>query len=268
MTKLEKKKNNRNSPIHQKRSDSRIVSKEKIKYRKSTKMSFWDNFTGRKTTRPLGTTSTTAISDHPSDSGDIAPTTSFTRQKNTFDPTDISSVSSFLAPAVADAAALHPLAGLDKGLSYLDLEETALSTLPGSQTALPSRGFGDDLCYGTGTTYLLALSLGGAWGFAEGLSRSPPNAPPRLRLNAVLNAMTRRGPFLGNSAGVLALVYNGVNYLVGSARGKHDAANSIVSGVVAGAIFKSTRGVKPVLVSSGIIGAAAGVWAVGLKALL
>ncbi|KAG0127780.1 Tim17/Tim22/Tim23/Pmp24 family-domain-containing protein [Tuber indicum] len=231
-------------------------------------MSFWDNFTGRKTPRQLSTTSTTAASrDHPSDGGDIAPTSSFTRQ-NTFDPTGITSVSSFLAPAVADPAVLHPLAGLDKGLSYLDLEETALSTLPGSQTALPSRGFGDDLCYGTGTTYLLALSLGGAWGFAEGLSRSPPNAPPRLRLNAVLNAMTRRGPFLGNSAGVLALVYNGVNYTVGSLRGKHDAANSIISGVVAGAIFKSTRGVRPMLISSGIVGAAAGVWAIGLKALL
>ncbi|KAG0637975.1 Tim17/Tim22/Tim23/Pmp24 family-domain-containing protein [Tuber brumale] len=231
-------------------------------------MSFWDNFTGRKTPRQLSTMSTATISPgHPSDSGDIAPTSSFTQQ-NTFDPTGITSVSSFLTPAVADPAVLHPLAGLDKGLSYLDLEETALSTLPGAQTALPSRGFGDDLCYGTGTTYLLALSLGGAWGFAEGLSRSQSNAPPRLRLNAVLNAMTRRGPFLGNSAGVLALVYNGVNYTVGSVRGKHDTANSIISGVVAGAIFKSTRGIRPVLVSSGIVGAAAGVWAIGLKALL
>ena len=239
-------------------------------------MSFWDNFTGRKSARssqPAG--SDDSGGGHPTDGGDIAPTTHFSQQggggssssssSSAFDQS--MSVSSFLTPAL-DAAALHPLAGLDKGVSYLELEDTALSTLPGSQSALPSRGFTDDLCYGTGTTYLLALSLGGTWGLWEGLSRMPPNAPPRLRLNAVLNAVTRRGPFLGNSAGVLALVYNGVNSTVGYYRGKHDAANSILSGVVTGAIFKSTKGLRPMLYSSSLVGAAAGLWAVGGKALL
>jgi import inner membrane translocase subunit TIM23 len=44
---------------------------------------------------------------------------------------------------------------------------------------------------------------------AEGLRRTQ-NSPPKIRLNGVLNAVTRRGPFLGNSAGVIALVYNGM----------------------------------------------------------
>jgi hypothetical protein len=43
----------------------------------------------------------------------------------------------------------------------------------------------------------------------EGLRRTAPNAPPKIKLNSVLNAVTRRGPFLGNSAGVVAMVYNG-----------------------------------------------------------
>lgn len=51
--------------------------------------------------------------------------------------------------------------------------------------------------------------VGGAWGLAEGWNKSPITATPRLRLNYVLNAVTRRGPFLGNSAGVIAMVYNG-----------------------------------------------------------
>jgi len=40
------------------------------------------------------------------------------------------------------------------------------------------------------------------WGFWEGL-RHPDGTTGRLRINSVLNSMTRRGPFLGNSMGVL-----------------------------------------------------------------
>lgn len=96
----------------------------------------------------------------------------------------------------------------------------------------------------------------------EGLRRSPANAPPRLKLNAVLNSITRRGPFLGNSAGVIAMVYNGVNSTIGYYRGRHDAVNSITAGAISGMLFKSTRGVRPMLISGGIVAGAAGTWAV------
>lgn len=137
-----------------------------------------------------------------------------------------------------------------------------MSDLPGGRTALPSRGFSDDLCYGTGVTYLTALSLGGAWGLAEGLSRSPASAPPKLRINSVLNAVTRRGPFLGNSAGVIALVYNGFNSTLGYYRGKHDSFNSLAAGGLSGMLFKSTKGLRPMLISGGMVASAAGVWTV------
>ena len=136
-----------------------------------------------------------------------------------------------------------------------------MSDLPGAQSAIPSRGFSDDICYGTGITYLTALSLGGAWGLQEGLRRSA-GQPPKLRLNSVLNAVTRRGPFLGNSAGVVAMVYNGANSLIGYGRGKHDAANSIAAGALSGMVFKSTRGTRPMLISGGIVASIAGAWAV------
>jgi import inner membrane translocase subunit TIM23 len=64
--------------------------------------------------------------------------------------------------------------------------------------------------------------MGGAWGLAEGLRKTPVTAPPKIRLNGVLNAVTRRGPFLGNSAGVVAMVYNGINSYIGYARGKRE----------------------------------------------
>lgn len=183
-----------------------------------------------------------------------------------FDPSQGQGVESFLqSSSFADPSQLHPLAGLNRdALEYISLEDSALSELPGGQSVLPSRGFTDDLCYGTGVTYLAGLSIGGAWGLQEGLRRSS-GQPPKLRLNSVLNAVTRRGPFLGNSAGVIAIVYNCINSLVGSLRGKHDAANTVVAGALSGMVFKSTRGVRPMMVSGGVVASVAGVWAVSIS---
>lgn len=96
----------------------------------------------------------------------------------------------------------------------------------------------------------------------EGLRKSPASAPPKLKLNSVLNSMTRRGPFLGNSAGVIAMVYNGINSTIGYYRGRHDSANSIMAGALSGMLFKSTGGVRPMMISGGLVASAAGVWAV------
>jgi mitochondrial import inner membrane translocase subunit TIM23 len=219
-------------------------------YLTPAKMSIWDKFTGRKS-------SPSKTSDSSSPSNEIA------FQRTPFDPSEAQDVSSFLTgPSFADPSQLHPLAGLNQQtLDYLSLEDSTLSDLPGAQSALPSRGWSDDLCYGTGVTYLTALTLGGAWGLQEGLRRSN-GQPPKLRLNSVLNAVTRRGPFLGNSAGVIAMVYNGINSFIGHVRGKHDSANSIAAGALSGMIFKSTRGVRPMMISGGIVATVAGAWAV------
>lgn len=226
-------------------------------------MSFWEALTGRKsTTSSSAPSSSTSSSNSPQATHDSKGTLS----TSPFDPSSAQDASSLLNdPALFDASQLHPLAGLNQQtLDYLNLEESALSDLPGSRSALPSRGWSDDLCYGTGVTYLTALSIGGAWGLVEGLNRLPPSAPPKLRLNSVLNAVTRRGPFLGNSAGVLAMVYNGVNSLIGHYRGKHDAANSIAAGALSGMLFKSTRGLRPMVISGGLVASTAGAWAVSL----
>ncbi len=219
-------------------------------------MSIWDKFTGRKPSEksPSNTTSSTPSSNA---ADTFSPTP--------FDPQEAQDVSSFLTgPSFADPSQLHPLAGLNQQtLDYLSLEDSTLSDLPGAQSALPSRGWSDDLCYGTGVTYLTALTVGGAWGLQEGLRRSN-GQPPKLRLNSVLNAVTRRGPFLGNSAAVIAMVYNGFNSFIGHMRGKHDSVNSIAAGALSGMIFKSTRGLRPMMISGGIVASVAGAWAVSI----
>ncbi|KAJ5123736.1 Mitochondrial import inner membrane translocase subunit tim23 [Penicillium atrosanguineum] len=185
-----------------------------------------------------------------------------------YDASNAQDATSFLSEVSIDPTQLHPLAGLNQDtLDYLTLEDSTLDELPGSRSVLPSRGWSDDLCYGAGTTYLAALTIGGAWGLAEGLNKTPSTAPPKIRLNGVLNSVTRRGPFLGNSAGVVAMVYNGFNSAIGYARGKHDSANSVAAGALSGMLFKSTRGLKPMMISGGIVASIAGAWAVTRKAV-
>jgi import inner membrane translocase subunit TIM23 len=228
-------------------------------------MSIWDALTGRKSSSQTSSSSAPAA---PSAPEHHTPTNTF-QPTTTFDPTTAQGVEAFLgSSSFADPSQLHPLAGLNKDtLDYLSLEDSALSDLPGSQSALPSRGFTDDLCYGTGTTYLAGLSLGGAWGLQEGLRKSAGESP-KLRLNSVLNSITRRGPFLGNSAGVVAICYNCINSYIGYLRGKNDAANTIVAGALSGMLFKSTRGLRPMAISGGIVASVAGAWAVSYLSLL
>ncbi|KAK4541314.1 hypothetical protein LTR36_008072 [Oleoguttula mirabilis] len=225
-------------------------------------MGVWDVFTGAKQPAQPSSSSTAEPMLHDPASGNTTSNSNIT-----FSTPSTEDVGSFLTtPGAFDPAALHPLAGLNQDtLDYLSLDDSALSDLPGGRSVLPSRGWSDDLCYGTGVTYLAALSLGGAWGLAEGLNRLPSTAPPKLRINSALNAITRRGPFLGNSAGVVALLYNGVNSTLGYYRGQHDSFNSVAAGAISGAVFRSTRGIRPMVISGGIVASVAGSWALTRK---
>jgi import inner membrane translocase subunit TIM23 len=68
--------------------------------------------------------------------------------------------SSILGASSIDPSALHPLAGLtnDKAIDYLLLEDEQLNQVQGGKTVMPSRGWGDELCYGTGSSYLAGMS--------------------------------------------------------------------------------------------------------------
>ncbi|KAI1312155.1 Tim17-domain-containing protein [Xylaria venustula] len=224
-------------------------------------MSIWDALTGRK--------SSSSSQQQPASPAPSTPTRTDTFNPTPFDPSEAQGVDAFLnSSTFADPSQLHPLAGLNReNLEYLSLEDSALTDLPGAHTAIPSRGFSDDLCYGTGITYLTALSIGGAWGLQEGLRKSA-GQPPKLRLNSVLNSITRRGPFLGNSAGVVAIIYNCLNSLIGYTRGKHDAANTIVAGGLSGMLFRSTRGGRQMLISGGVVASIAAVWAVTKQVII
>jgi len=90
-----------------------------------------------------------------SNSADILKTAAFSRQHNVTGEQPITA--SDLLMAAYDPAKLHPLADLGDKLDYLLLDDDKTSELPGAQTAIPSRGWSDDLCYGTGTMYLSGM---------------------------------------------------------------------------------------------------------------
>ncbi len=53
-----------------------------------------------------------------------------------------------------------------------------------------------------GTSYLTGVAVGGVWGIYDGL-RSAEGTSLRLRGNSLLNGLTRRGPYMGNTFAVL-----------------------------------------------------------------
>ena len=79
---------------------------------------------------------------------------SFSRSDSSPVPLDHAVTASDLLLGAYDPAKLHPLAELGDKLDYLLLDDDKTNELPGAGTAIPSRGWGDDLCYGTGTMYL------------------------------------------------------------------------------------------------------------------
>ncbi|KAI8065335.1 Tim17/Tim22/Tim23/Pmp24 family-domain-containing protein [Gilbertella persicaria] len=162
----------------------------------------------------------------------------------------------FMSSISLDANKLQPMSL--QGLDFLQIEDSAPVSSSGGFA--PSRNWTDDMCYGTGTTYLAGLTLGGAYGLAEGLKKS--TGAPRVRLNTTLNTITRRGPGVGNAVGVIAMVYNGANSLLDYSRGTHDIFNSIGAGAAAGALFKSTAGPRAVAISAGVCAGVAGAWSV------
>ncbi|KAL4398771.1 Mitochondrial import inner membrane translocase subunit Tim23 [Malassezia pachydermatis] len=169
-----------------------------------------------------------------------------------------------------DPAKLHPFANIKDDLEYLDIEDDRPNSIEGARTALPSRGWSDDLCYGTGTTYLGGLMVGGLMGLREGMTRPLGIESPtfRLRMNAVLNQVSRRGTFIGNSAGVIALTYNIFDATIDAVRGVHDIYGSLASGALSGALFRCTSGPRAMMVSSSLMMAFAATWTLAKQSLL
>ena len=59
----------------------------------------------------------------------------------------------------------------------------------------------------TGASYLIGTAFGGFYGLREGLQNTP-SSRFKVKLNSVLNHCGRHGSRMGNSVGVLAIMYS------------------------------------------------------------
>jgi mitochondrial import inner membrane translocase subunit TIM23 len=110
-------------------------------------------------------------------------------------------------------------------------------------------------------------------GAAAGASATATRQSGKLLLNQILNHVTRRGPFLGNSAGVLAMTYNLMNAYVPQVLGWGLIGRSMeawtpvpstvtpyASGFLAGALFRSTKGPKSMAIAGTLVMGVAAAW--------
>ncbi|KAE8211526.1 hypothetical protein CF327_g4711 [Tilletia walkeri] len=213
------------------------------------------------TTIPASSTTATTSTSHQQQQEQIHP-----QQPQ---PQQIASDPALYAPTAAQLLAtpafnpnnINPLASLTQNeIEYLDLFD---QTGPVQGNVVPNRGFGDGLTYGTGTVYLSGLAAGGLIGMREGLFRPIGVESPtfRLRLNTVLNAVTRRGTSLGNNGGCLALMYNLAELGISTARGSvSDPFSSVGAAALTGMVFRSTAGVRQAIISGAVFAGAGAAW--------
>ncbi|KAJ1619121.1 Tim17/Tim22/Tim23/Pmp24 family-domain-containing protein [Pavlovales sp. CCMP2436] len=117
------------------------------------------------------------------------------------------------------------------------------------------RSWGERLTYNAGRMYLAGLVCGGSYGLYEGV-RDSAGQIRRLRINSVLNATSRHGPMLGNSAGVLGMMFSGLETLAGAVRGEDDILNPIGAATLTGVLFKMGSGPRAATVA-GVVGGGA-----------
>ena len=115
------------------------------------------------------------------------------------------------------------------------------------------RQFGEKMTYSLGLSYGLGILAGGSYGVAHGLSKG--GATTKLRVNAVLNSCSTKGPALANQAAILTMFYVGFNNFFGWIRGEEDMYNAAAAGAIAGALYKSSSGMKSIARHSLLSGA-------------
>jgi inner membrane translocase subunit Tim23 len=109
----------------------------------------------------------------------------------------------------------------------------------------------EQLTYLAGSAYLCGALSGGLLGLSAAM-RESVGKTGKLRLNAVLNASSKRGALYANSLGVLALLFSISETGLHNMTHDDTALNYAGAGALTGAIFKSTRGLR-----------VAGMWSLG-----
>lgn len=129
------------------------------------------------------------------------------------------------------------------------------------------RSWGENLTYYTGISYLAGAVAGAGKGLVEGIKASEPGDTLKLRINRVLNGSGHTGRTFGNRAGVIGLMYAGLESGMVSVRDTDDVINSVAAGLGTGALYKAAAGVRSAAVAGAIGGVVVGVAVTGKQML-
>lgn len=129
------------------------------------------------------------------------------------------------------------------------------------------RSWGENLTYYTGISYLAGAVAGAGTGFVEGVKASEPGDTLKLKINRILNGSGHTGRKFGNRAGVIGLMYAGLESGMVSLRDTDDVINSVAAGLGTGALYKAAAGVRSAAVAGAIGGVVVGVAVTGKQML-
>ncbi|KAL5994122.1 hypothetical protein ACLOJK_034994 [Asimina triloba] len=125
------------------------------------------------------------------------------------------------------------------------------------------RSWGENLTYYTGCGYLSGAVTGAAKGFVGGVRSSEPGDTLKLRVNRILNASGHAGRTWGNRAGVIGLLYAGLESGILAVRDTDDVMNSVLAGLGTGALFRAAQGPRSAAVAGAIGGLMVGIAVAG-----
>ncbi|KAH7867549.1 hypothetical protein Vadar_034766 [Vaccinium darrowii] len=117
------------------------------------------------------------------------------------------------------------------------------------------RSWSENLTYYTGGCYLAGSLAGAGKGLVAGVRASEPGDTMKLRVNRILNESGHTGRKFGNRAGVIGLIYSGLESSMLAIRDRDDIVNSVVAGLGTGAVYRAAAGVR----SAAVAGAVGGV---------
>lgn len=161
----------------------------------------------------------------------------------------------------------HPYQDLNVPIQKLYNLPTAPEHLFPEEAARTHRSWGDNLQYYTGSGYLAGAITGAARGTVQGLREAESADSLKIRLNRVLNSGGLAGRRLGNSLGVVGLIFAGLESGMTYLRGTDDLVNSAVAGLGTGTLFRAAAGPRSAAIAGAIGGIAAAAAVSGKQAL-
>ncbi|KAK1414233.1 hypothetical protein QVD17_29975 [Tagetes erecta] len=129
------------------------------------------------------------------------------------------------------------------------------------------RSWGENLTYYTGIGYLGGAVIGAGKGLNEGVKAFENADTMKIKVNRLLNSTGKFGGKYGNHAGIIGLMYAGMESAMVAIRDTDDVINSVVAGLGTGAVYKAAAGPRSAAVAGAIGGIAVGLAVTGKQVL-